>query len=515
MDTIENEPAIFDKALDQMYSAWNYVKNIRYVKEAMNWELIWIGPRVCKRESRRFIGDYVVTSRDVEAGTFFDDAIAYGGFAEDIHYPREEQPEYIKITYLGIPPVYTIPYRSIYSKDINNLFFASRLVSVSHIAHGSVRVQRTLSAIGQAAGTAAWLCKRYGCSPRAIYRDHIHELQQLLLKEDAAIPGVRNTDPLDLARTASVTADEERCFIPDQPDRWLAMTSRRGVMLWDWPKKLTRTSFLFRNSGGEITIKAVLRLRQWEQRWKNHQKPAGFPYENCINEVEWGDNNSVDLFKEIAVSHAVMPNGEHWAAFTWDTELIEKIDTIDEDRYIIEIDIHPQLSMAVDNRFFAAARLIEHKGTEYEALPQCPVMVIEPRPVYGEARNLTDGISRRFSYNPIHMWQTWTPAPHQVTLQWEKPQKITMVQITFDTITRTYHEMPFDCGKQVHEKCVKDYRILAMKDDEWVTLTAVKDNFRRFRRHEVGPIVTGRLMLAIDAAWGADQPVGVYEIRVY
>jgi hypothetical protein len=514
-NTIDDEPEIFEKVLDQLYSAWNYIKNIRYVKEAVNWELVWIGPRVCKRESRRFIGDYVLNSNDLESGRIFDDAISYGGFAEDIHYPREETPEYVMVKYHGIPPIYTIPYRSIYSRDTLNLFYASRLLSASHIAHGSVRLQRTLAAIGQAAGTAAALCKQHKCRPRDMCASHITELQQLLLKEDQSIPGCVNSDPDDLARLAAISADEERRFIPDKTDQWISVTSPCGVMLWDWPKDLAAASFRLRNNGEETMVKATLKLRSWPQGWKEHKATGGFPYEECANEVEWGDDNSPELFKDVACAEASVLPGEQMVLFRWNAQLIRKCDTVDEERYIIEIDTNPQIAMAVDNQFFAGARFVRKRADDYEAFPSCPVMAIDPVPVYGEAVNIIDGISRRFSYNPIHMWQTWTPAPHHVLLEWKEPQRINMVQITFDTLMRTFHEMPLDRGKRVNGKCVKDYRILAMTGGEWVVLADIRENYHRFRRHSFREIAADKVMLAVDACWSPDQCVGVYEVRVY
>jgi hypothetical protein len=113
------------------------------------------------------------------------------------------------------------------------------------------------------------------------------------------------------------------------------------------------------------------------------------------------------------------------------------------------------------------------------------------------------------------MWQTWTPAPHHVILEWKNRQKIGMVQIAFDTLTRAFNEMPLDCGKRAHEKCVKDYHILAQIDGEWNLLAEVRNNYHRFRRHKFAPVMADKLILAVDAAWGADQPAGVYEIRIY
>ena len=510
-NTIEDEPAIYAKALDQLYSAWDYVKNIKYIEEARNWELTWIGPRVCKRESRRFWGDTTLTQNDVECGRVFPDAVAYGGFAEDIHYPRPENPAYIKIVYHGIPPIYTIPYRCTYSRDIDNLFFASRLLSVSHLAHGTTRLQRTLAAIGQAVGVAAALCKKYACAPREI---PLEELQQLLLKEDGTVPGLVNRDPEDKARHAHVSADDEQRFCPDHADRWQPLDPPCGVMLWDWPAHLESTAFLLNNTGEATEIKAKLLLRRWAQGWKPHESSPGFPYEAVRNEVEWADDNACAIFEPAAEASAVMEPGEHYARFGWNLDLIAKQATVDEERYVIELSCDGQVSLAVDDRFFDCARFVIKQGDTYAAEPRCPAMKITPAIPLGEACNVIDGVSRRFSYNPIHMWRGIAPA--SLTLRWDSPQTISMIQITFDTLQRTYHEMPLDCGKRVSPQCVRDYDIEAFDAGEWRTVLSERDNYHRFRRHELAePVYTNALRLKVLSTWDETKAAGIYEMRVY
>ncbi|GAI89041.1 unnamed protein product, partial [marine sediment metagenome] len=83
---------------------------------------------------------------------------------------------------------------------------AGRNISVTHVALGSTRVQKTTGIMGQAAGTGAHLCVKYNTIPRVIREKYIMELQQLLLKNDAFILGLKNDDPGDLARTAMVVA---------------------------------------------------------------------------------------------------------------------------------------------------------------------------------------------------------------------------------------------------------------------------------------------------------------------
>ena len=109
---------------------------------------------------------------------------------------------------------YTIPYRCYYSQNIGNLMMAGRDISTSKMAFSSVRLMGSCSVGGQAAGTAAALAVRYGCSPREVGQSHITELQQQLLKDDCYIPGFANQDTEDLARKASVSATSESVHGP-------------------------------------------------------------------------------------------------------------------------------------------------------------------------------------------------------------------------------------------------------------------------------------------------------------
>lgn len=115
---------------------------------------------------------------------------------------------------LNFEGVYTIPYRCFYSRNVDNLMMAGRDISASKMAFGSTRVMGTCAVGGQAAGTAAAMAVEYSCGLRDVGKDHIEELQQLLLKDDCYIPGYRNTDPGDLARQARVSASSA---LPESP----------------------------------------------------------------------------------------------------------------------------------------------------------------------------------------------------------------------------------------------------------------------------------------------------------
>lgn len=204
-DIIDEYEEIRDDLVACIYGVWDHLKNAGE-HGAENYDLEWVGMLPGMRESRRLVGDYILTENDVVSNRHFDDAVAYGGWPMDIHaanglYDFDEEPSNI----IGFDGSYTIPYRSYYSKNIKNLMMAGRNISASKNAMSSTRVMGTCAIGGQAVGTAAAMCIKYGCAPYEI-AGHIDELQQTLLKDDCYIPGIKNTDESDLAREAEITA---------------------------------------------------------------------------------------------------------------------------------------------------------------------------------------------------------------------------------------------------------------------------------------------------------------------
>lgn len=194
--------------LGYLYGVWDYVKNSGKFPNAANLALDWVGSVPGRRESRRFIGDFMLSQNDLTEYKHFDDAIAYGGWSLDEHCPGgikslSERPSYFHDNF---NKPYEIPYRCLYSRNISNLMFAGRNVSQTHISLSSTRVMATCGLMGQAAGTAAAICIKRNVLPRDIYKKYIIELQEQLLRDDAYIPNRPAFDPKDIARKAKITA---------------------------------------------------------------------------------------------------------------------------------------------------------------------------------------------------------------------------------------------------------------------------------------------------------------------
>ncbi|MBQ4086909.1 MAG: FAD-dependent oxidoreductase [Clostridia bacterium] len=187
-DTITDAESLRDELLALAYGMWDYVKNSGEVS-ADNWELDFVGFLPGKRESRRYIGDYVMNQNDVAGSGRFEDLVAFGGWSMDDHNPEGIRTREPATIFHPAPSPFGIPYRSLYSKNIQNLFFAGRNISVTHSAMSATRVMATCATIGQAVGTAAYLAHRDGLSPRGVYENDLSELKQTLMEDGCYLPG--------------------------------------------------------------------------------------------------------------------------------------------------------------------------------------------------------------------------------------------------------------------------------------------------------------------------------------
>lgn len=187
-DAIRDTEEICDELLKIVFGVWDHIKN-RGDHGAENWVIDWIGFLPGKRESRRYIGDYTLTQNDIESEGKFEDIVAYGGWSMDDHNPAGfAYKEAYPTIFHPAPSPYGIPYRCLYSSELDNLFFAGRNISVTHAALSSTRVMATCSLLGQAAGTAAAIAAKKDLSPRGVYEKEIRTLQTALMEDDCYLP---------------------------------------------------------------------------------------------------------------------------------------------------------------------------------------------------------------------------------------------------------------------------------------------------------------------------------------
>ena len=205
-DSIRDTETVRDRLLAVAFGVWDHIKNHGDHK-ADNWILDWVGFLPGKRESRRYLGDHILTQQEIKAEGRFDDMVAYGGWPLDDHDPAGMNGTGRPNTNYPAPSPYGIPYRSLYSRNIENLFFAGRNISVTHAALSSTRVRATCATVGQAVGIAAAIAAANGLMPRGVYESHIQELQNTLMDDDCYLPW--HVRPIaELSRKAVLKASE-------------------------------------------------------------------------------------------------------------------------------------------------------------------------------------------------------------------------------------------------------------------------------------------------------------------
>ena len=239
IDTVADAGEIQKELKKIAYGVWAYLKN-HPNGNCRNYELDWICHLPGKRESARYIGDYLLTQNDIVSQKKFPDAIGHGGWPLDDHDPDAFYCVYSGTNYYDTPPYYTIPYRVLYSKNIENLMFAGRNISATHMGLSSTRVMGTCSVLGQAAGTAAALAIHKKETPRGIYERHIEELQKQLLEDDQFIPGLSRKIP-EISRNAEVSHEcirngNDRSWHDDDNGTWLGAGE---YVNYEWAKEKT------------------------------------------------------------------------------------------------------------------------------------------------------------------------------------------------------------------------------------------------------------------------------------
>ena len=191
LDTIHDTEKIKYELWKVVYGIWDYIKNSGRFPEMRNYTLEWVGLIPGKRESRRFKGMYVLSQKDIIEQRRHYDAVAYGGWAIDLHPADGVYASGRACNQWHSKGVYQIPFRCYLSENIDNLMFGGRIISTTHVANGSTRVMCTSALGGEVIGTTISLCVRDGLLPRDFTaEDRIRQLQGRLLRNGNFIPGV-------------------------------------------------------------------------------------------------------------------------------------------------------------------------------------------------------------------------------------------------------------------------------------------------------------------------------------
>ena len=244
-DPINDAEGIRDWNLRAVFGAFSAMKNGDGATDHKKAILTWVAYVGGPRESRRLMGDVVLTQEDVVTKREFPDGCVPSTWSIDLHYPKKEfAKKFQDNPFISIAEHdqridrnygYPVPYRCFYSRNVNNLFMAGRCVSVTHEALGTVRVMKTCGMMGEVVGKAASLCRQYNCTPRDVYESHLSELTQLLQlpgKARRASIGGETDIPADALPLAGK-------FGPESGRKMTELTATGGVGMDESQAKLT------------------------------------------------------------------------------------------------------------------------------------------------------------------------------------------------------------------------------------------------------------------------------------
>ena len=507
LDTVHETETIKWELWKVIYGVWDYIKNSGKFPEADTMTLEWVGHIPGKRESRRFEGDYLLNQHDVVEQRLHDDAVAYGGWALDLHPADGIYSEKPSCNQWHSRGVYQIPYRCLYSRNIDNLFLAGRIISATHVAFGSTRVQATLGTAAQAVAVAAKHCMTHSCEPRALLAPpRMTDVQQELLRLGNYIPGVVGLDTKDLAQQATITASSALTLAQLPADGPLE------VLTDSWAQMLplvvgTTPQITFAVDVVEPTVLTV-ELRT-SDRPDNHTPDVVLATKQF--DLSAGENQSVTIDFEVE---------------------------IDEPRYVFvclmkntAVSIHTSnqrltgiLSVA-NGQNPAVSNFGKQEPTENIGVEAFEFWIPQRRPsgqnlaftlnpalqVFG-AENVNNGCSR-----PTDHPNAWvadfnddTPKLH---LTWETRQTISQVELNFDTD----FDHPMESVLMGHPEtampfCVKHYRLLHC--GKQVVAEQTHNHQTQNQIQFDPPLITDHLVIEVVDVHG-DVPAALFEVRCY
>ncbi len=489
-DTIHDNETIYRKLLSILFGMWDHVKN-GGDHGAENYAITWVSSIPAKRESRRLLGDYVLSQNDLMDHPDFPDAVAYGGWPVDIHPPEGvfgkghpgTTPPFL------FPGAYPIPYRCLYSRNVPNLFMAGRNISVTHVALGSSRVMATCALCAQAVGVAAKLCKEYGIPPRRVGREHFPELLAGLYRGDDILPWMPLMENGEIDRAE---ASSEMSLKLDAPDGELPLVPvdrdpaiydptdtppedrRRGQMFPVQPGRLERITVLFANrSGRPVQVKGFL-----------YETASGIP----------GEFRG----REIATAVCTLPAGEKIAGeFAFRAEVkgpscfflleqAEQVSVLTEERHL------PGVYCKPDSNYFFRQNFC------FEVFP--------PQKVFA-ADNVFATIPRPGLTSNCWISDPAQGFPQTLTGFCRTPGKFSAAEVIFDT--------DLDKKRPVGAApvCLRDYRVECRSGGAWVLVEEVRGNYRRRRRHVLPQIPVDAIRITALASNG-DASARIYNLRV-
>ncbi|SEW32582.1 FAD-dependent oxidoreductase [Chitinophaga arvensicola] len=506
MDTVHDTEKIKWELWKIVYGVWNHIKNSGNFPEADTLTLEWVGMIPGKRESRRFEGSYILKQQDVIEQRTHDDAVAFGGWSLDLHPSDGIYSAQPGCTQWHSKGIYQIPFRCLYSRNIDNLFLAGRIISASHVAFGSSRVMATSAYVSQASGMAAVLCTQLGCKPAALYENgQISTLQQLLTRSGQHIPGVLSKDEQDLVQQAAITASSELVLASLEEDTApqpldIAVAQMIPVNAGKLP------SFsLHAYSDVPTTLQAEIRTCSRTGSYTPDTTIATFefalqPGKNCIPLTT---DAAIDDTQYVFILLHKNPLVKVSRSDKRITGILSVFNTINPAVSNYGKQVAPD-GIGIDSfEFWCAQRR--------PAGQNIALRLEQPLQSFGPA-NIRNGLARPTTQPNAWVADLNDPEP-SLTLAWTTPQQLKKLIFSFDTdFDHPMESVLMQHPENVMPLCVRDYAIF---DDKGNKVYEKKGNYQTRNEIDFPETVITSCLTIKTAHPSTNTPAAIFEIRCF
>lgn len=494
IDTIADNEDIYQTLLSVLFGVWDHIKN-RGDHGAENLVIDWFSPFPGKRESRRFLGDYILTQHDVVNTARFDDGVAYGGWPIDLHPPEGvfgkshpgSTPPFV------FPEIYQIPFRCLYSRNVENLMLAGRDISVTHVALGTTRLMATCGLCGQAVGTAAAIMKeRHLNSPRQLLDGHVPALRARLFRKDVSLPGETYRDPDNLALLARASASSSMGLHLDGQAGLLPLVPAPIVSddpAVVSPYKDRRRAQMFPVSTDRIETLAV--------KVQNDQSQ---PVELSASLHPARAANDFTPTAELASARATLaPNGTQWVEFHFAADV--------EPGKLYWVQLEPVENVSLCLCDVPLPGLYLKPDSCYFTDDNWSLSITPEQAVFGPA-NAIDGFSRAGDWPHLWISDSTEPLPQSLELDFGQEVGFDRVDLVFDTnLNKLVDHGPVP-------QCVRDCDLQIARGERWETLYRLRNNHHRFVRVDMPRTSARRFRVSVLATNGASS-ARIYEVRIW
>jgi hypothetical protein len=506
MDTVHGTEEIKWELWRVAYGVWNYIKNSGDFPEAANLTLEWMGMIPGKRESRRFEGDYMLRQQDIVEQRAHYDAVSLGGWAIDIHPAGGVYSAAPACMQWHAKGVYQVPFRTMFSRNIPNLFLAGRILSASHIAFGSIRTMLTCAHNGQAVGMAAAICTEHSISPRDVADPkHITRLQQRLINCGQYIPGVVSADPADLVRNAHFVASSTLVLAHLEPSsETRSLDAPCAVMLPMCSGAVPTISLVL-----DVEKQSTLTLELWKALHPGNGTPD-VRLASASVDLQAGRNLTAEFHfvydLETSGHVFLIISPVEGVAVHVSQQMLPGVLTLWQkmNRMVAKSSIQsPPVGSGIDTfAFWLPERRPAARNLAISASP--PIRCYEPSLV-------ANGIAR-----PFDGANAWAPAGDDpvpwLRISWPQPQTITKIEIVFDTdFDHPMESVLMGHPERVMPGCVRKFEVRTV---EGVALAFVGEHHQtRWHLSLPNAVITCGIELVIHERGLA--PPAIFEVRCY